>query len=60
MQYDFDKKEAENKGEVNGFKGTVVEINIHETVLSSVDGKQRITIPNTLVSTAIIIHHEPA
>ncbi|HRN38107.1 MAG: mechanosensitive ion channel family protein [Flavobacteriales bacterium] len=46
--------------EINGSKGKVVEINIHETVLTSMDGKQRITIPNTLVSTAIIIHHQQA
>ncbi len=43
--------------EISSSKGKVVEINIHETVLTSMDGKQRITIPNSLVSTAIIIHH---
>ncbi len=42
--------------EISGSIGKVIEINIHETVLTSADGK-RITIPNTLVSTAIIIHH---
>lgn len=43
--------------EISGNKGKVVEINIHKTVLESIDTSSKIIIPNALVSSSIVINH---